>query len=183
MRFIHAALLLLFPLTLHAQDTLWTPQHVAKLRVVTEAVISPDGTQVAYVLSVPRDLAKEKDGPSWAELHVVDTKGKSKAFVTGEVNVSHPVWMADGKQIAFLQKFPTKPGTTAAIFRIYTDGGAPISVAHFPTDIQSFSFSGDGMKLAFLAAEPVDAKKKKLLDQGFNQEIYEEDAPFTRVWI
>jgi membrane glycosyltransferase len=46
----------------HAQVNVFTPQHVAKLRVVTEAVIAPDGTQVAYVLAVPRDLPREKDG-------------------------------------------------------------------------------------------------------------------------
>ena len=73
--------LLLLPAISHAQDTLWTPQHVAKLRFVTEAVISPDGTQVAYVLAVPRDLTKEKDGGSWTELHVVDTKGNSTPFI------------------------------------------------------------------------------------------------------
>jgi len=43
------------PVSTQAQDTLWTPQHVAKLRIVTEAVISPDGTHVAYVLAVPRN--------------------------------------------------------------------------------------------------------------------------------
>jgi hypothetical protein len=45
-----------------AQDNVFTPQHVARLRVVTEAVIAPDGSQVAYVLAVPRDLPREKDG-------------------------------------------------------------------------------------------------------------------------
>src|SRR5437773_1674174 len=77
MRFVTAAVLMLLPLAARAQDTLWTPQHVAKLRIVTEAVISPDGTQVAYVLAVPRDLTKEKDGTPWTELHLVDTKGNS----------------------------------------------------------------------------------------------------------
>ena len=33
---------------------LFTPWHVAKIRTVTEAVISPDGSHVAYILGVPR---------------------------------------------------------------------------------------------------------------------------------
>src|SRR4051812_44829650 len=90
-------LLLLTASVAAAQDTLWTPQHVAKLRVVTEAVISPDGTQVAYVLSVPRDIPREKDGVPWTELHVVDTKGNQAPFITGPVNVAQTGWTPDGK--------------------------------------------------------------------------------------
>src|SRR6267154_1551332 len=86
------AALLVLALPAAAQDT-FTPQHVAKLRIVTEAVIAPDGTQVAYVLAVPRDLAKEKDGAAWTELHVVDTKGNSTPFITGQVNVGQIGWM------------------------------------------------------------------------------------------
>ena len=39
----------------NAQET-FTAQHVAKTRVVVSAAVSPDGTQVAYVLAVPRTL-------------------------------------------------------------------------------------------------------------------------------
>ena len=102
MRTLTVAVLLLLPLAASAQDNIFTPQHVAKLRIVTEAVIAPDGTQVAYVLSVPRDLTKEKDGGSWTELHVVDTKGNSTPFITGAVNVGSITWTPDGKSIAFL---------------------------------------------------------------------------------
>src|SRR5262245_46968958 len=104
MRIVSVLVLLLSPLAAFAQDNVFTPQHVAKLRYVTEAVIAPDGTQVAYVLSVPRDLPKEKDGPAWTELHVVDTKGNSTPFISGAVNVGSIGWTPDSKSITFLAK-------------------------------------------------------------------------------
>src|SRR6185295_1792803 len=124
-----------------AQDTLWTPQHVAKLRVVTEAVISPDGTQVAYVLSVPRELPKEKDGPSWAELHVVDTKGNATPFITGPVNVGNIAWTPDGKQIAFLAK--RDKDAARSLYVIGARGGESKKLLEHATDIQGYSFNGD----------------------------------------
>jgi dipeptidyl aminopeptidase/acylaminoacyl peptidase len=181
MRSLSFVLTLLLPLTASAQDTLWTPQHVAKLRIVTEAVISPDGTQVAYVLAVPRDLAKEKDGGSWTELHVVDTKGNSTPFITGAVNIASITWTPDGKQIAFLTKRENDP--TRSLYMIGVRGGEARKVLAHATDIQGYSFSGDAKQVAFLATEATAAAKKKRNDQGFNQEVYEEDQPFVRVWI
>lgn len=181
MRFFSASFITLFlAATTFAQDTLWTPQHVAKLRVVTEAVISPDGTQVAYVLGVPRDIPKEKDGGAWTELHVVDTKGNSTPFITGPVNVGSIAWTPDGKQIAFLAK--RDKDETKSLYVIGAKGGEAKKLLVHGTDIQGYSFNGDGSTVAFLATEPTSAARKKLQDQGFNQEIYEEDAPFVRVW-
>ncbi|MBI3484468.1 MAG: hypothetical protein HY012_04875, partial [Acidobacteria bacterium] len=48
-----ALLLMLAALPLAAQSVL-TPHDIARIRVVSDAVISPDGAQIAYVLSVPR---------------------------------------------------------------------------------------------------------------------------------
>src|SRR3982074_72635 len=98
MRSPSIVLALLFPLVASAQDT-FTPQHIAKLRVVTEAVIAPDGNKVAYVLAVPRNIPKEKDGGAWTELHVVDKNGTSTPFIAGPVNVAQITWTPDGKSI------------------------------------------------------------------------------------
>lgn len=176
-----ACLVALLPTQGHAQESTFTPHHVAKLRVVTAGVISPDGTQVAYVLAVPRQVPKEKDGPSWTELHVVDSKGASTAFVTGPVNVDAPAWTPDGKGISFLAK--RDKDEHRSLYVIPVRGGESRKVLSHGSDIQSYSWSPDGKQVAFLATEPVAKERKTRQEQGFSQEIYEEDIPFVRVWI
>lgn len=164
-----------------AQENTFTPRHVARTRLVTAAVIAPDGGRVAYVLSVPRRLTKEKDGPSWAELHVVDAKGTDTPFITGAVNVDALAWTPDGKGISFL----AKRGNDAhrALYVIPARGGEARKVLTHPTDILSYSWGPGGKQLAYLATEPTPKERKARQDQGFTQEVYEEDNPFVRVWV
>jgi dipeptidyl aminopeptidase/acylaminoacyl peptidase len=159
----------------------FTPQHVARLRAVTSAQISPDGKHIAYVLAVPRDLNKEKDGRAWAELHVVDAAGRSRPYLTGDINVSAVAWTLDGKGISFLAKRDRDEHTS--LYVIPLDGGEARKVLSHGTSIQEYSWSPDGKQVAFLATEPESEEEKKLKDKGFNQEIYEEDVPSVRVWI
>ncbi len=97
-------LLVLFTAESAWSNDVFTIEHVAKTRTVTAAEISPDGHHVAYVLSVPRRPFKDDDGPAWAELHVVDTRGNSRPFVTGDVSVGSVAWTPDGRGISFLAK-------------------------------------------------------------------------------
>ena len=131
---------------------------------------------------MPRDLTKEKDGANWTELHVVDTKGNSTPFITGAVNVG-PVHLDARRQEHRVSHQARQDDATRSLYVIGTRGGEARKIVSHPTDIQGYSFSGDGKQVAFLATEPTPAAKKKLNDQGFNQEIYEEDQPFVRVWI
>src|SRR4029450_11734554 len=144
-----------------AQEGVFTSQHVAKMRIVTSAVISPDGTQVAYLLSVPRNLPKEKDGPSWSELHIVDTKGTSTPFITGQVNIDSIAWTPDGKHISFLAK--RDKDEFRSLYVIPMRGESRKVVSH-GSDIQSYSWSGDGQRIAFTATEPVAKGKKTQQD-------------------
>jgi dipeptidyl aminopeptidase/acylaminoacyl peptidase len=164
-----------------AQDKVFTPQHVAKTRMVLSAALSPDGQHVAHVLGVPRDVPKEKDGTAWAELHVVDTKGGSRPFVTGQVNVDSVAWTPDGKAISFLSK--RGDDKFRALYTIALAGGEARKVLEHGADIQSYSWGPGGKQVAFLAAEPQPKPDKDLQDQGFSQEIYEEDWKPVRVWV
>ncbi len=159
----------------------FTPLHVAKLRVVTAAEISPDGGSVAYVLSVPRRPMEDEDGPPWTELHVVGADGQSRPFVTGEVNVEAVAWKPDGKAVSFLAK--RGKDKTKCIYAIPVDGGEAVNVMSFDTDISEYSWSLDGQRLAFIAKEKKKKDKEKQEEKGFKQEIYEEDYLPVRIWV
>ncbi len=164
-----------------AQLNTLTPQHVAKIRMVTSAEISLDGTRVAYVLVVPRVPLKEDDGPAWAELHVVTADGASRPYVTGQVNVSAVAWRPEGKEISFLAK--RGKDEHAALWVIPLQGGESRKISNHKADLTAYSWSPDGKQVAFLATEPVAKEKKELKDKGFSQQIYEEDWQPVRVWI
>ena len=176
-----AICLLVFAAPLSAQDQVFTPHHVAKVRVVTSAVVSPDGAQVAYILGVPRQLPKEKDGTAWFELHVVDAKGTNTPYISGPVSVDSIAWTPDGKGISFLTKREQDP--FRSLYVIPIRGGEARKVLSHGADILGYSWSPGGKKVAFVAAEPTSKDKKSLQDQGFTQEIYEEDTPVVRAWV
>ena len=160
----------------------FTPAHVAKLRHVASAAISPDGTAIAYVLSVPRQPGIEEDGAAWAELHLVARDGTSRPFVTGEVTVSEVAWTPDGRSIGFIAK--RGKAEHKALHVIPFDGGEAREVAAPEgADVTAFSFSPDGKRVAFLAKDPASKERKELEKKGFKQEIYEETAKRVRIWV
>ena len=163
-----------------AQDVL-TPHHVARVRTVTTAAISPDGSQVAYVLNVPRVPLQDDDGAAWDELHVVSADGRSRPFVTGQVNVASPRWTADGRGITFLAR---RTGDQArAIHLVPVDGGEARRMVSHATDIASYALSPDGRQVAFVARPARPKPREDLERKGFNQEVYEEALVNSKIWL
>lgn len=167
-------------LTSFAKEPL-TPEHVARLRFVSAAVMSPDGKRIAYVVSVPRKPFVDDDGPAWAELHVAEVNGTTRPFVTGDVNVSNVSWTPDGSAVSFLAK--RGKDEQKALYVIAVDGGEARKAVSFKTDISEYSWSPDGSRVAYIAAEKEPEPTKERKDKGFKQEAYEEDWQPVRVWI
>lgn len=169
-----------FAASAFAQET-FTPHHVAKLRTVAQIAISPDGSEVAYVLAVPRIPLQDDDGPAWTELHVVRTDGQSRPYVTGAVNVAGVRWTPDGKGLAFLAR--RTGDTTRSLYIVPRDGGEARKVLAHATDLVSYEFSPDGKQVAFVARDAAPTDRADLVRRGFSQEIFEEGLLFQRLWV
>src|SRR5262249_51701739 len=167
-------------LPLAASDKL-TPFDVARLKTVTSVAVSPDGTRIAYILSVPRRVPEEDDGPAWAELHVIGRDGVSRGFVTGAVTAGDIAWTRDGTEVFFLAKRGKEENR--CLYAIAADGGESRKILCHGADISGYSLAPDGQRVAYLAPEETPKARKDLERKGFNQQVYEESAKPVRIWI
>ena len=164
-----------------ADDTI-TPLDVARMRMVTEQAMSPDGSQVAYTLRVQRNPLTEDNGGAWSELHVVNVStSRSRPFITGKISLRSIAWTPDGSGISFLAKRGDDTGT--CLYVIPVDGGEAQRVLSHETSISGYDWKPDGTQVAFLAKHKEDPEQKKLIAKGFNAEAYEENLKNTRIWV
>ncbi len=159
-----------------------TPHDVAAIRTVSNAVLSPDGSRVAYLLSIPRAPIEEPDGTAWRRLHLLDVQtGVSREYVGGDVRVGSVDWIPDGSAVTFLAR---RDGDgAAALYAIPIGGGESAKILEHTTGISAYDLSPDGRRVAFLSTDAEPDYRAKMRDKGFRQEVYEEDVRFTRVWV
>ena len=159
-----------------------SPEQVVKLRAAGGALVSPDGVWVAYTLYIPRIPFVDEDGRSWTELHLLDARDDSdRVFIGGKTNFSSVRFTPDGKFLSFLAKRGNDENT--CLYLMSLRGGEAYRALSHETSIRSYSFNGDGSRIAFLAKEKAEPRRKELKKKGFKQEIYEEEMLFTRVFV
>jgi dipeptidyl aminopeptidase/acylaminoacyl peptidase len=159
-----------------------TPLDVAHIRTVGQVAVNPDGSQIAFTLSVPRKPGGDSNGPAWSELHVVGFDGSDhRPFVTGEVNVGQVGWSPDGQFISYAARREGDEAT--AIYVIPAMGGESRRLVEYETSISSYEWRPDGKAIGFIAREPVDEELEALRAKGFNQEIYEEDFTARQILV
>ena len=160
-----------------------TPLDVAFVRSVSQVAIRPGGSEIAYTLTVPREPGVEENGAAWTELHMVRFDGSEdhRPYVSGHVNVSHLRWSPDGGYLAYLAQ--REGDDHGSIYVIPAQAGESVRLVQYETNIAAFDWRPDGRAIAFVASEPAPAELVELQDQGFNQEIYEEDYQARRVLV
>ncbi len=157
-------------------------EQLAAIRSVGDVAFSPDGSLVAYTLSVPRRPGEDDDGSAWRELRVVSVPGGvDRVYVGGQVSVSGIRFTPDGSAITYLAKRGDDEHT--ALWTIPIDGGESHRLIGFDTAIADYRVSPDGTRIAFVANQPMCEKREKAEEKGYTQEVFEEDWLPKMVWV
>src|SRR5436190_10350970 len=145
-----------------------------KLRAIVDARISPDGEQVAYVVSTPSLVKNEHEGG----LYVVSSSGGAPSRL-GETlhifNTPAPAprlrWAPDGRQVSLLALSGERP----QVFAVPLHGGTPHALTDAAEGVFGFEWSPDGKNLAYLTRDPMSAEEaRRRQDKSF---VIHADAP------
>jgi dipeptidyl aminopeptidase/acylaminoacyl peptidase len=169
---------------------------VRKLIDLSEPQISPDGRQVAVIVSTP-DWKTDK---AQVELDLVDVaSGARRAITWKRSGIASPRWSPDGTRLAFLAEDATPKGDADAssddagvdsgsggkhhawhdgdtdgddkqtqLFILSLRGGDPVRVTEAPRGVDAFAWSPSGAQIAYVTAdEAPNAKAIKAHDDAF----------------
>jgi dipeptidyl aminopeptidase/acylaminoacyl peptidase len=177
--------------SLHAADVpakFFQLEDLRRLVTLNSVALSPDGRQVAVVISTPdwdRDEVRQ-------EIDLVDVAtGARRALTQQRKGLGLLAWAPDGQALAFLAEVPDEPAADAAVssgtpstavedaaekkddkhaevWVMPMAGGDPLRVTHAPRGVDAFSWSPDGQRIAYLTPdEAANAKAIARHDDAF----------------
>lgn len=123
---------------------LLTPNDIYAITLVSDAQISPDGGRVAFLQTF---LDRDKNDYQ-SSIAIVSTGGDDpRRFTVAGAKDTTPRWSSSGDRLAFLS---TRSGLQQ-IWTIPYDGGEASQLTDLPEEIADFSWSPDGLTIAFVA--------------------------------
>src|SRR5579863_4701541 len=77
-----------------------TPEDYFRFQSITDVKLSPDGRQVAYVLTIVNEPRNRRENALW--LVASDGRTQPRKLTADGMNSTAPRWSPDGTQVAFL---------------------------------------------------------------------------------
>src|SRR5580658_6308495 len=134
-----------------------TPEDYFAFQFINDARISPDGRQVAYVLTAIDQKKNRRNSSIW--LLAMDGLSAPRRLTAEGFNSNSPRWSSDGSRLAFLSARTTEapePASSAAaapaeparpqICILRLDGGEAQVASHLKNGVTVFQWSPDGKR-------------------------------------
>ena len=167
----------LFPMLLMAQKN-WSPEQVLKIKNVSAAQVSPDGTKVVYTI---REAVMTDDRSEYVnQIWISGIDGSNPIQLTkGDKNNSNPKWSPDNKSIAFLSSRDGKNN----LYILPIAGGESEKITNVKGGVSEFEWSNDGLKIAAIVSDAVsdiEEKNKKAKNDWY---LYDAELKQNRLQV
>ena len=124
---------------------------------ISDATISPDSSQIAFVVSRPDYSADRTD----RTLMLYDVRtGTQRQLTFQRKGLGAPQWSPDGSSLAFLAQRGTGKDASEQVYIMSMHGGDPIPATDASDDVQQFTWRPDGAAIAFVTRDEPPNKKQ-----------------------
>ncbi|HXU09696.1 MAG TPA: S9 family peptidase, partial [Blastocatellia bacterium] len=149
---------------------------VMRIRVVSDPRISPDGKQVAFVVTQADMKTNFRNSDVWL---VSTDGGEPHPMTVSPRRDDSPRWSSDSRRIAFISDRDGK----SQVYVIAIDGGEAQRVTDVQTAVQSFAWSPDGKRIAYIAPDPIPEAREKEKKDGFDQIVADSEYQYSHISI
>ena len=155
-------------LATHAQTI--TPEDILSIRELSDIQLSPDGKQIAFVITEPA-VSNTQSRVSNVWTMPVDGRESPRPLVPGLINAGSPRWSPDGKTLAFLSDH-AKAGVQ--IYLLGAGEANAVQLTSVPGGVEDFEWSPDSKSIAFVTRE-----------KAVGDDVIEVDRhlEYSRLWI
>lgn len=160
------------------EDDRWTPALSMKYHRVGSVAISPDGTLVAFAVTVP--LMEGEKSEYRTQVHVVPAGGgDAVAYTTGEDSATSPSFSPDGRYLGFLRKGEENQ----QVWLLPLAGGEAYQATHAENGARSFRFSPDGLSIGYLMTDPETEEEKTRKKEKRDVELVDQDFKYGHLYV
>ena len=174
-------LLVVFLLCLTANAAVLQPSDRARIVNVSDPQISPDGRQVAVVVS----RANLKENRFDPEVVLIDVaSGAQRAVTVDRRGVAQPRWSPDGTRISFLAMHDGK----RQIWIAPLNGGDARKITSTAAGVQQYAWDPSGTRIAYVTADEPAAKSdeekhNKSFEVGDDDFLITSAAMPSHLWL
>lgn len=173
-----------------AQQRPVTIDDILALKTVGTPVVSPDGRQVLYTVTVWEAERGGNGTPgrmdSRAHIWRVDTAGGPARQITfGERGESQPQWSPDGRFISFVAARGAASGDDTPRAQIYlmpSDGGEAWTLTDSKEPIAAYSWAPDSAALAYVTLDPRPGDDEAAIKRRDDERVFEGDFRHHHLW-